>query len=221
MSTQSLPLSAVSTTSSTTICAVQSFASVLRNHLGERAWSELAPDIRARFATYISEEQHLLFAGRMQWVYCSPIGALLMRLLRRFSILPAMCARDCDFDFDIGMDAGEIVKQRRYALDADRQFVFRSRFSDLPQLHEEFAGGIGMYLDLAVKHGALLFRDRGYFWRWRHWRLRLPRWLNVGRFELLHRNIDSRRYQIIIRVAHPLLGTLFYQRGEFYREVRS
>jgi hypothetical protein len=218
MSTPSLSVPAASTAATATICAVQSFASVLRNQLGEQAWSELAPDIQARFAMYISAEQRLLFVGKMQWVYCSPIGALLMRLLRRFSILPSICARDCDFEFDIGMHAGDIVKQRRYALAAGQQFSFRSHFSDLPRLHEEFAGGIGMYLELAVTRGALLFRDRGYFWRFRHWRLRLPRWLSVGRFELLHRNIDSRRYQIIIRVAHPLLGTLFYQRGEFCRQ---
>jgi hypothetical protein len=209
----------VAATHNNAACAVQSFASILRRALGERGWSELAPDIRTRFATYLSEQRGLLFSGRMQWVYCSPIGALLMRLLSRYSILPSVCTRDSEFAFHICLMDGQISKQRRYALDSQQQFVFRSRFNELPQLHEEFAGGIGMYLKLAVKRSDLLFRDQGYFWRFLHWRLRLPHWLSVGRFELLHRNIDSERYQIVIRVAHPLFGTLFYQRGEFRREV--
>jgi len=201
------------------VCALQSFGTLLRAAMGEGAWSRLVPAIRARFAGYISEDQPLWFRGRMHWVYCSPVGALVMRLLSRYSILPARCARDCEFDFQIGLQQGEIVKQRRYQLDQARQFVFRSRFSDMPVLHEEFAGGIGMYLELSETRGGLLFRDRGYYWRVWRWRLPLPHWLCVGRFELLHRNLDAGRYQIIIRVAHPLLGTLFYQRGVFRSET--
>jgi len=200
------------------ICALQSFGTLLRAALGDAAWVRLAPAIRQRFAAYISADQALRFRGCMHWVYCSPLGSLIMRLLARYSILPVQCARDVAFEFQIGMQQEAIVKQRRYHFGPDNQFVFRSVFSDLPRLHEEFTGGIGMYLDLLETQGGLLFRDRGYFWRVLGWRLPLPRWLCVGRFELLHRNLDAQRYQIIIRVAHPLLGTLFYQRGIFRGE---
>lgn len=198
--------------------SVASFASVLQRALGEAAWASLAPAIRLRFAGCLSAKRGLLFTGTMQWVYCSPLGALLMKLLRRFCILPATCVRDSQFSFHIGMANGQIVKQRNYQMAGQPDFEFRSRFADSPRLYEEFAGGIGMYLALAVKQRALLFRDQGYFWRFRRWRLHVPGWLAVGHFELLHRNIDQQRYQIVIRVAHPLFGTLFYQRGEFQRE---
>lgn len=194
-----------------------SFGAVLRRSLGEQSWRRLEPAIAARFAGYIRPRRPLRFTGSMQWVYCSPIGALLAGFIRRFSILPDRCARNAGFIFDIGLRDGKIVKQRTYRLSADREFCFTSVFSDLPRLHEEFGGGIGMYLRLIARRDSLWFRDQGYFLRVGKWRLPIPRWLTVGSFDLMHRNIDRRRFQIIIRVAHPLLGTLFYQRGEFER----
>lgn len=196
-------------------CRVKPFWAMLRDALDDHTWLKLDPAIAARFTTTISDDHPLQFSGKMHWVYCSPIGAMIAKIINRFSILPDICARDADFTFDISMLNGEIMKQRGYNLGASSKFTFTSSFSDQPRLHEEFGGGIGMYLRLAVKRGALLFRDQGYFLRIRHWRLPLPSWLTVGKFDLLHRNIDDQRFQIIIRVAHPLFGTLFYQRGEF------
>jgi hypothetical protein len=197
------------------VCQVQSFAGILQRNLGDFAWSKLHPAIRLRFAPHLAETRALRFVGVMHWVYCSPMGSLIARLLMRFSILPGRCRQHKAFDFVIELNNGVILKQRRYRLDQGAAFTFRSLFREYPRLHEEFGGGIGMYLQLAEEQGALLFRDRGYFLRLGTWRLPLPRWLMVGSFELLHRNIDERRFQVIIRVAHPLFGTLFYQRGEF------
>jgi len=198
------------------VCQVKSFGEILRSALGEQAWGKLEQSIAKRFNVYVSENNQLKFQGRMQWVYCSPIGSLIAKVIKRFSILPGQCARDASFTFDIGMKDGELNKERSYAL-GGKHFVFTSAFKSSPRLHEEFGGGIGMYLRLLVKNGSLLFRDQGYFLRLKNWRLSLPSWLTVGNFDLLHRNIDENRFQIIIRVAHPLLGTLFYQRGEFER----
>jgi hypothetical protein len=66
----------------------------------------------------------------------------------------------------------------------------------------------------AQPDGALLFADDGYFVRIMDRRWRLPAWL-AARFELLHKSIDADRFQVLLRVSHPLFGTLFYQRGEF------
>ena len=197
------------------MCRVTSFAAILRQVLGDHAWSQLESAIVTRFSVYVSDKHPLIFRGKMQWVYCSPIGFLISKVIKRFAILPDICARDSEFTFNIGMRNGEIFKQRIYELADDDEFKFSSTFSGAPRLHEEFNGGIGMYLGLLVKRGALIFRDQGYFYRINNWRLRLPRWLTVGHFDLLHRNINDQRFQIIIRVVHPLLGTLFYQRGEF------
>ena len=199
-------------------CKVVSFAALLRQVMGEQVWSELEPAIRRRFAAYVGEGHSLVFKGKMQWVYCSPLGYIISKVIKRFAILPDACVRDSEFTFDIGMRNGEILKQRIYEMHTRKAFNFTSQFSAEPRLHEEFYGGIGMYLGLLVKRGSLLFRDEGYFFRIGQWRLRLPRWLTVGHFDLLHRNLDEQRFQIIIRVIHPLFGTLFYQRGEFYKQ---
>ena len=199
-------------------CKVVSFAVLLRQVMGEQAWSELESGIHRRFATYVGEGHSLVFKGRMQWVYCSPLGYIISKVIKRFAILPDACVRDSEFTFDIGMRNGEILKQRTYEMRASQSFRFSSLFSTEPRLHEEFNGGIGMYLGLLVKRGSLLFRDEGYFFRIGQRRLRLPRWLTVGHFDLLHRNLDEQRFQIIIRVVHPLFGTLFYQRGEFFKQ---
>jgi hypothetical protein len=215
MSAQSLRFENDLNTEQVDRCRVTSFAAILRQVLGDHSWSQLESAIATRFSVYVSDNRPLVFHGKMQWVYCSPIGFLISKVIKRFAILPDTCVRDAEFTFNIGMRHGEIFKQRIYELTDDDAFTFTSTFSDAPRLHEEFNGGIGMYLGLLVKRGALLFRDQGYFFRINKWRLRLPRWLTVGHFDLLHRNIDDQRFQIIIRVVHPLLGTLFYQRGEF------
>jgi len=193
------------------------FGKMLRNELGKHSWAKLEPAIAERFTVCENHDNSIRFTGTMHWVYCSPMGAIIAKLIKRFSILPDMCARNAAFFFNINMYKGSIAKQRGYNLGERRHFTFTSTFGDQPCLHEEFKGGLGMYLRLAVKRGALLFRDNGYYLRVKNWRIPLPRWLSVGEFELLHRNIDDQHFQIIIRVAHPLLGTLFYQRGEFER----
>lgn len=218
MNTQMLPVEEVLINNDENICQVKSFGEMLRTTMGEQAWLKLEKAIVSRFNVYVSDHCELRFFGNMQWVYCSPIGSLIAKVIKRFSILPDQCARNSEFTFDIGMRKGEIVKQRGYDL-GEKHFTFTSIFKDTPRLHEEFAGGIGMYLRLLVKNGALLFRDQGYFFRIKQWRWSLPRWLTVGYFDLLHRNIDEQRFQIIIRVVHPLFGTLFYQRGEFERRL--
>jgi hypothetical protein len=194
-----------------------SFATALRQAMGEQAWSALDPHIGARFSPTTGPKHRLRFVGDMNWVYCSPLGSLLARLLRRAALLPERCARKTPFEFRIGERQGEFIKERDYHLSPHRVFRFRSVFRAAPRLHEEFRGGLGMYLQLREKRGALLFRDRGYFLRVGSWRIPLPRWLTMGRFELLHRSLDAERFQVLLRVAHPLFGTLFYQRGEFRR----
>lgn len=192
-----------------------SFIDIIQLDLGGKQWSALNHNIIRRFTRSI-QQNTLRYRGVVDWVYCSPVGAFIAKCLKPFSLLPDRCARQSQFEFIIKEHNGQIHKQRRYHMETNIPFIFSSLFDNKPSLHEEFSGGLGMYLGLAVKKGDLLFRDRGYFFRIGNWRLPIPRWLSVGRFELLHRNIDDRRFQVIIRIAHPLLGTLFYQRGDFF-----
>lgn len=197
----------------------KSFIDIIRRDLGNKQWQQLDKRIIRRF-THSSGSSRLRYLGVVDWIYCSPIGYLFGKLLRPFSLLPDRCARNSQFEFLISEKNSVIHKQRKYLLDDKTPFTFRSLFTDHPGVLEEFGGRLGMNLKLVVKRGALLFRDKNYFCAVAKWRLPMPRWLTVGRFELLHRSIDERRFQVIIRIAHPLFGTLFYQRGEFF-DVRS
>lgn len=157
----------------------------------------------------------MVFAGTMQQVCCSLPGALLALLLRPLHLLPARCARDVAFVFRIEARGAAFHKERQYRFADGSAFAFRSLFASAPFLHEQFPLGLGMALRLEVQaDGALLFADEGYFVRIMGRRWRLPAGL-AARFELLHKSIDADRFQVLLRVSHPLFGTLFYQRGEF------
>lgn len=198
----------------------KSFGELLRQATGEAPWARLDATIPARFSITATHNGILRFVGTVHWAYCSLLGAILGRLIEPLSVLPHQSRRNADFTFVIKHTREGILKERTYCWPDGTRFVFRSRFGEFPFLHEEFRAGFGMYLKLSAVGGALLFSDNGYYLRLGKHRLRLPRWLDVGRFELLHRSIDARRFQVLIRVSHPLFGTLFYQRGEFWGDPR-
>ncbi|HUH85157.1 MAG TPA: DUF4166 domain-containing protein, partial [Stellaceae bacterium] len=78
---------------------------------------------------------------------------------------------------------------------------------------------IGMTLALAESQGALHFRSTEYFWRWRRWRLALPRWLTPGEMHVVHADLGGGRFRFAIAITHPLFGEIIRQDGVF-REAR-
>lgn len=197
----------------------KTFGKLLRQALGEAQWLNLDASIATRFGPPAAGARNLRFTGTVHWAYCSLLGAVLGHAIRGLAVLPCQVRRNADFLFLIEHTPQGIVKERTYYWNDGARFVFKSRFDDVPSLHEEFRAGFGMYLKLSTEQGALLFSDDGFFLRFGDIRLRLPRRLFAARFALLHRSIDSRRFQVLIRVSHPILGTLFYQRGEFRDDV--
>ena len=193
-----------------------SFINLIRTGLSDRDWQQLHPDIKNRLRLP-AHTNTLRYIGVMQRIYCSPIGKLFARILRPLTLLPEQCRTNTQFDFLIKQQNNGILKQRRYFLDSCRPFTFRSIFRHLPILHEEFKAGFGMNLELSSDREGLIFRDAGYYIRLGKLRIPIPRWLSVGQFELIHRNINPKRFQVLIRIGHPLFGTLFYQRGEFQK----
>jgi hypothetical protein len=171
----------------------------------------LDPRIRERFRAPLAAphaERYTAFAGCMHIVACSPLDCC------GVSLLPAHHARSVHAQFDIVSNRGRLLKRRRYDFARGSAFVFRSEVGAAPSPHERFDGPFGMRLRLDVIDGALRFRDDGYFIACGRWRLPLPRWV-LGRFELIHTSMDARRFYVVLRVAHPLLETLFLQRGQF------
>jgi hypothetical protein len=197
-------------------------AALLRASLGSR-WEHLHPDIRARF-TMASGETRQTFTGTMNEINRSAIGWLIARLIAFMHVLPAVQARDVPFEFNLSpaQNTGWI-KERLYHFD-DGRFEFRSVMSltHNGELIEQFPYCLGMKIQLAAEGNAgekLYFRDDGYFLRLGKLRLPIPRWLGVGRFTLLHQNIDRDNFTVAISIDHPLFGQLFHQHGVFKASV--
>jgi hypothetical protein len=188
----------------------QSLSELLVRAVGQQC-GRLHPDILHRFTS-----PTLAFSGRMQSIYCSLPGWCVARLLAPAQLLPSRCAHDVGFTFRVAPAAGGLCKERVYQWqDDDQPFVFRSLLSEEPRLHERFAFGLGMNLRVrAVDDGALLITNDGYFLQLGLWCMPLPRAL-LGRFVLLHTNVDARRFRVQIRILNAIWGTLFYQSGEF------
>lgn len=202
----------------TPLTALPSFAAMLRAALGLTAWASLDAAIRTRFAAPKSSAG-LRFAGNMQQVYCSPVGWLIATLLAPLALVPARCAQNVAFTFQIDPGAnGCLLKTRSFRWAYGAPFIFRSQFGCAPTLHERFFGGLGMHLKLRARDGALEFLDDGYFLEVAGYRINLPRWANP-RFELVHRNLDEQRFQVLLKVSHACFGTLIYQRGEFSEDL--
>jgi hypothetical protein len=186
------------------------FARVLDQTLVCCGGGRLHPLIARRFGAAT-----LAFSGTMTQVYCSLPGLALAWLLHPLRLLPPCCARDAGFAFRIQSKGDCFLKERRYRFTDGGEFVFRSRFFGAPHPREEFPYGVAMMLRLeAQPDGALLFASDGYRIRFARRIWQLPACLSA-RFELLHQSIDHDRFQVLLRISHPLLGTLFFQRGEF------
>ena len=203
--------------------SLKGLAAVLRTALGAR-WQHLHPDIRARF-TLAPGATRQSFTGTMREIHRSRIGWLIAHLIAFVRILPTVNARDVPFEFNLSPTAGSgWIKERLYRF-SDGCFEFRSVMSIAPDgdLIEQFPYGLGMKIQLGAEDNKLYFRDDGYFLRFGALRLPLPRWLTVGRFTLMHQNIDHEHFIVEIRLDHPLFGRLFYQVGDFIQSpvVRS
>lgn len=186
------------------------FARVIEQALESCGGGRLHPTIARRFGATT-----LAFSGTMTQVYCSLPGLALAWALHPLRLLPPCCARDVGFAFRIESKGQSFFKERRYRFANGGEFVFRSRFFGAPHPREEFPHGVAMVLRLeAQPDGALLFASDGYRIRFAGRTWRLPACLSA-RFELLHHSIDHDRFQVLLRISHPLLGTLFFQRGEF------
>lgn len=200
--------------------SLNGLAAPLRSALGTR-WQHLHPDIRARF-TLAPGATAQSFTGTMHEIDRSPVGWLIACLIAFVHVLPSARTRNVPFEFNLAPapDAdGGWIKQRLYHF-ADGPFEFRSVMciAENGRLIEQFPYGLGMNITLGAEgeHGEkLYFRDDGYFLRIGRLRVPMPRWLGVGRFTLLHQNIDRENFVVEISIDHPLLGRLFYQRGRF------
>lgn len=190
--------------------------------LGGCAWRRLPEAVRERFAWKPAPGAEIRYRGCMAEVRCSFLGWCLARLFRAIGTplaphrgrqVPVMVTLRLDGD------GSGIVWERRYQFAGKPPVVCRSvkRAND-GDLVECVGGGVGMWLRLRVRGGALLFESTGYFWRLGPLALGLPEWLTPGRLLVAHSDAGAGRFRFRITVTHPLFGETFRQDGVFARD---
>ena len=97
------------------------------------------------------------------------------------------------------------------------------RFSGPTGLEEYVGRGIGMALVVTVESQALVFRSTHYFLQVFGRRVRLPRALEPGVMEIIHRDEPDYRaiknaFSFTLTLTHPLFGCLVRQLA-YFKEV--
>jgi len=191
--------------------------------LGELAWRRLALAIRERFRWKPAAGAEIRYVGEMAVVRSSAIGWALAQLCRLIGT-PLAPHRGTHVPVTVTLsldaDGAGVVWRRVYRFPGRRAVacvsVKKSTAAD--GLIECVGGGIGMWLRLSERAGALHFRSTGYFWAVGRWRVALPDWLTPGALHVAHSDEGEGRFRFRISVVHPLLGETFFQDGVFELE---
>jgi hypothetical protein len=117
-------------------------------------------------------------------------------------------------------DGAGVVWRRVYRFPGRRAVACVSikKATNADGLIECVGGGIGMWLRLSERAGALHFRSTGYFWALGRWRVALPDWLTPGALHVAHSDEGEGRFRFRISVVHPRWGETFFQDGVFELE---
>lgn len=189
--------------------------------LGADAWQRLPPRVRSRFSKRLGPDDVALYRGRVAHTRLSLAGRALAKLLRLIGApLPlengatgpaVVSVTECPA-------VGGQIWTRSYPRTARFPQVVHSmkRFRGPTGLEEYVGRGVGMTLALSVEGGALVFRSDRYFLEAGGLRVYLPRWLEPGRMEIVHKEEGAEgSFGFSLSLKHPLLGQLVEQHGLF------
>jgi len=191
--------------------------------LGEPAWRRLAPAIRERFRWKPAPGAEIRYHGEMAVVRSSGVGWVLAQLCRLIGT-PLAPHRGADVPVTVTLsldrDGSGIVWRRIYRFPGRRAVACVSvkRATAADGLIECVGGGVGMWLRLSERAGALHFHSTGYFWALGRWRITVPDWLTPGALHVSHSDEGEHRFRFRISVTHPILGETFFQDGVFSSE---
>jgi hypothetical protein len=188
--------------------------------LGELGWRRLAPAIRERFRWKPAAGAEIRYVGEMQVVRSSRLCWVLAQLCRLIGT-PLAPHRGTHVPVTVMLsldrEGAGVVWRRLYRFPGRRPVICVSvkKATGADGLIECVGGGIGMWLRLSERAGALNFRSTGYFWSLGGWRLVLPDWLTPGVLTVVHSDEGRGRFRFAISVVHPLFGETFFQDGVF------
>jgi hypothetical protein len=194
-----------------------------RHLLGELAWRRLAPSIRERFGWKPAAGAELRYVGEMAVVRSSRLGWVLAQLCRLIGtpLAPHRGTRvPVTVTLSLDADGDGVVWRRVYRFPNRRAVTCVSikKSTAADGLIECVGGGVGMWLRLSERLGALHFHSTGYFWALGRWRVAIPDWLTPGALHVAHSDEGEGRFRFRISTIHPLLGETFFQDGVFSSE---
>jgi hypothetical protein len=191
-----------------------------RSLVGEEAWARLPEVVRRRFSKRLAEGECAVYRGHVAATDLSRCGAVLVFLARLIGgPLPMTNGAT-------GAAVVTVIEDRRlggqswtraYARSGRFPQVVHSakRFSGPTGLEEYVGVGIGMTLSVTVEEGALFFRSARYFLALGRLRLYLPRALEPGLMEIVHRDEENGTFSFRLTLTHPRLGKLVHQLAYF------
>lgn len=191
-----------------------------RTLVGEAAWARLPEPVQRRFSQRLAPDEALVYRGRVVATELSRAGSVLAFLARAIGApLPLTDGATGPAVVAVVEDAqlGGQCWTRIYARPGRLPQTIHSakRFRGETGLEEYVGYGVGMALVVAVEEGALVFRSAYYFLAIGRWRWRLPKLLEPGGMEIIHRDEGSGTFSFRLRLTHPLFGCLAHQLANF------
>lgn len=192
-----------------------------RTLVGERAWGELPDAVRRRFSKCLGPNEALVYQGLVTATQLSVAGRVLSLLSRAIgSPLPLTNGATGPAVVIVTEDAGLGGQSwlRIYARPGHFPQAIHSakRFSGPTGLEEYVGCGIGMALRVSVEEGALAFRSAGYFLQVARWRLPIPRVLQPGQMQIVHRDLGAGSFEFSLSLTHGVFGQLVHQAAVFH-----
>ncbi len=191
-----------------------------RRLLSEDDWKKLPVAVRHRFSKRLEDGRSVVYVGRIAHVEFTRLGYVLAQLARLIGG-PLPLTRDIDVPSVVtvteDMKSGGQVWTRLYTHRQGFPQVIHSskRFAGPTGLEEHVGSGVGMTLNVSATKRALYFKSDRYFIQLARFRIYLPHWLTPGQLTVGHTEIDPGSFAFTLKVEHPLLGQLMFQRAVF------
>ena len=191
-----------------------------RSLVGEAGWERLPAAVQRRFSKRLAPGVVLLYSGEVVETRLSRLGKLLSFLAR---------AIGAPLPLDDGMTGGATVAvmentglggqswTRTYARAGKFPQVIHSAkcFSGPTGLEEHVGRGIGMSLSVTEEDGALAFRSVRYFLALGRVRVSIPRLLEPGDMEVVHKDEGNGAFLFTLQLRHRYFGDLIRQTARF------
>jgi hypothetical protein len=187
--------------------------------VGEAGWSRLPAAVQRRFSKRLAPGHVLLYAGEVLETRLSWAGRVLSFLARSIGAPLPLDGLTGGATVAVMENAGLGGQSwtRTYARPGRFPQVIHSAkcFAGETGLEEHVGRGIGMSLGVAEEGGALVFRSVRYFWDLGRVRILLPRVLEPGAMEIVHRDEGNGAFLFTLVLRHPRLGLLVRQTARF------